>query len=366
MFDVSEYGAKGDGSTNDLAALQAAVNAADSAGGGTVRIPPGSYFIGSDTWKIGEAATQNHVNIQTDGPVVTRIISTASNNPAIYFNLEKYVTVSGGFYLQGQKTGIGISLGGDSGTGMETNSAVLNSLIVEGFDQGIVTEGGIGTSADLTFNNLTLNNNNIGFHNSNPNGLDFVFNMLKLNNNGTGIRSAVGDFKVFGGSGHGNVTDFDVVGSTDAAVVITGFRSECPGLFLKCTGNVGAITLLGVVVTGLATPNAQQAIYNAGCRLTVIGSKIGGQIEWLPGGFGTLYLQGNIIVDPDNTWTVAQPVKRQGPGFRLGSGGAPVDARWVSQNNTQAKNNADTIWGQWPNAQGTVSLVGGDSTAVVQ
>lgn len=39
------YGAKGDGSTNDLTAIQNAINAAQTAGGGIVLVPPGNYNV---------------------------------------------------------------------------------------------------------------------------------------------------------------------------------------------------------------------------------------------------------------------------------------------------------------------------------
>jgi polygalacturonase len=45
VFNVKSYGAKGDGTTNDTTAIQAALDAANSAGGGEVRLPSGTYKI---------------------------------------------------------------------------------------------------------------------------------------------------------------------------------------------------------------------------------------------------------------------------------------------------------------------------------
>jgi hypothetical protein len=43
VFNVQGYGAKGDGIADDTAAIQAAINAANTAGGGVVHFPPGTY-----------------------------------------------------------------------------------------------------------------------------------------------------------------------------------------------------------------------------------------------------------------------------------------------------------------------------------
>ncbi len=43
-FNVRSYGAKGDGSSSDTAAIQAALDACREAGGGQVRFPPGRYL----------------------------------------------------------------------------------------------------------------------------------------------------------------------------------------------------------------------------------------------------------------------------------------------------------------------------------
>lgn len=46
-FNVKDYGAKSDGTTPDTRAIQAAIDAAAKAGGGTVIVPPGAYLSGS-------------------------------------------------------------------------------------------------------------------------------------------------------------------------------------------------------------------------------------------------------------------------------------------------------------------------------
>ena len=62
-FDVRAFGAKGDGATKDTAAIQKAVDAAGAAGGGVVRLPPGTYLSGTVflrsgvTFELEEGAT---------------------------------------------------------------------------------------------------------------------------------------------------------------------------------------------------------------------------------------------------------------------------------------------------------------------
>lgn len=51
VYNVRDYGAKGDGSTLDTAALQEAIDACNRDGGGTVLVPAGTFVIGSTELK---------------------------------------------------------------------------------------------------------------------------------------------------------------------------------------------------------------------------------------------------------------------------------------------------------------------------
>lgn len=66
-YDARAFGAVGDGATDSTAAIQAAINAASAAGGGTVHIPRGTYIVGTSSYL--KAASSVHV--VGDGPGAT-------------------------------------------------------------------------------------------------------------------------------------------------------------------------------------------------------------------------------------------------------------------------------------------------------
>lgn len=67
IFNVRDYGAKGDGSTLDTAAIQRALDAAHAAGGGTVYIPAGTYIVHSISGKASDGALQIRSNVTLVG-----------------------------------------------------------------------------------------------------------------------------------------------------------------------------------------------------------------------------------------------------------------------------------------------------------
>ena len=73
-FSVADYGAKGDGQTDDTAAFQKALDAAKNAGGGVVYAPRGNYFFaghlnvpGAVTLKGVWESVPSHVGIRNPG-----------------------------------------------------------------------------------------------------------------------------------------------------------------------------------------------------------------------------------------------------------------------------------------------------------
>lgn len=62
VYNVLDYGAKGNGKADDTKKIQKAINAAQSAGGGTVYLPPGTYKTTATL-----VVSKSRVNIQGDG-----------------------------------------------------------------------------------------------------------------------------------------------------------------------------------------------------------------------------------------------------------------------------------------------------------
>ncbi len=73
VFNVKAYGAVGDGVTDDIAALNSALTAADAADGAIIYFPPGTYILAS-TWDFS-----SRENITVTGTQATLKAKDASN-----------------------------------------------------------------------------------------------------------------------------------------------------------------------------------------------------------------------------------------------------------------------------------------------
>ncbi|HEV2326896.1 MAG TPA: glycosyl hydrolase family 28 protein [Terracidiphilus sp.] len=93
-FNIKNYGAKGDGTTLDTHAIQAAIDAAAKAGGGKVVVPPGTYLSGSifvksnTTLEVEKGATILGSQKLADYPMMpTRVAGIEMTWPAALVNV---------------------------------------------------------------------------------------------------------------------------------------------------------------------------------------------------------------------------------------------------------------------------------------
>lgn len=83
-YNVKAFGAVGDGVADDTAEIQAAIDAAFSAGGGTVHIPTGTYLVSSIVKNWTGAVT---VNIRGAGKRATKLLKkTGTTTPVLDFS----------------------------------------------------------------------------------------------------------------------------------------------------------------------------------------------------------------------------------------------------------------------------------------
>ncbi len=109
-FRVKDYGAKGDGTTLDTKALQASIDAAANAGGGTVILTPGTYLSGSIfvrsrvTLRIEQGATILGSEKLADYPMMpTRVAGIEMTWPAALVNVyqQHHAAITGAGTIDG-------------------------------------------------------------------------------------------------------------------------------------------------------------------------------------------------------------------------------------------------------------------------
>ncbi len=145
IFNVKDYGAKGDGVANDTSAIQAAVNAAHAAGGGQVYIPAGTYIVtGDGTASHGAIMLYDNITVYGDGMGATTVKLADNYNHSL----------SGIFRDQAgvQNHDIGMH-----DLTVDGNRANQSSGKIDGWFNG-VTPGGPGTDTNITLDHVEIKN----------------------------------------------------------------------------------------------------------------------------------------------------------------------------------------------------------------
>ncbi|MFE0490240.1 glycosyl hydrolase family 28-related protein [Streptomyces griseoaurantiacus] len=154
-LNVKQYGAKGDGVTNDAAAIQAAITAATAIGGGTLYFPAGRYILNSAlTWASG-------VNAVGAGSRVSILQSTNQNLDCISGTDVGDITLEK-LQLSGPGRGFGSGVRFTRFSAPSTVSITLRDVLIQSF-------GGDGVFchelASSTLQRVRVRNcGGVGFH----------------------------------------------------------------------------------------------------------------------------------------------------------------------------------------------------------
>jgi len=221
IFNVKDFGAKGDGLTDDTAAIQNAIDAAAAAGGGQVYMPTGTYIVsGGEEPSDGCLMLKSNVYLYGDGmgattvkvadgsdTKITGVIRSAYGEQTHDFGVSNLTIdgnrdnttgkIDGWFngYIPGEAgydsnvTLDSVEIKDCSGYGFDPHEQTVNMVIKNSVSHGNGLDGFVADFlSDSTFeNNVAYDNDRHGF-NIVTSTHDFTLtNNVAYNNGGTGI-----------------------------------------------------------------------------------------------------------------------------------------------------------------------------------
>lgn len=127
MWNVKDYGAVGDGVTNDATAINSAVAAAVAGGGGVVLFPAGIYlYSGAGVVCSPGSGSAGSVMLRGEGPLSTRLVfSSVTNSDCIKLNPQSAM-------------GTGLNQGGGVVSMYVTGPSAKNLIVIENMENFLV------------------------------------------------------------------------------------------------------------------------------------------------------------------------------------------------------------------------------------
>lgn len=324
VFNVKDYGAKGDGVTDDTAAFNAAITAVTAAGGGTIYVPYGTYVIstglvipsGVIMAGVGKLSVLSFTAVS--GACLTIGTSLSALN---YKNRVSDLAI-----IMTQIATTGIKL-------RNTAGAALRDLYIEGPANNYGTRTNIGVDIDggnisAFFNeldNVLTNHCHIGFR-VECTGTTYATTQTFTNCSAFGD-VLVGDTTSFGFYFSRSPVSSPQVGNGEGSVIIGGNAEDCgTGVYIEG----GGISVLGTrfeantLDVNLTATSGNNTFSGSSTLLTVTNAGTNNSIERMS--------------DPQ-IWTPTLSAQTSGT-ITLGGGASDAKA-YVSR-----KRNVVTVWGR--------------------
>lgn len=232
-ISVKAYGATGDGTTDDSAAIQAAIHAVGAAGGGTVHFPPGRYNTGvtsvtldaDNVWLVGVGRGPSQVQYGGSGTAIQ--IGAPGGKAHSYCGLQGLLISKEGTARQAGSTGIAQYSG---------QSLCIRDCRILGFERGILLDGNgdngrMGYITDCRIDNVRISGPTIG--------LDIQSPVTALMATGLHIvgpgQTQAGTCGIYFGPncGQGNFVAETSIEAIDTGVSLGGGFSQIAGLRLE-------------------------------------------------------------------------------------------------------------------------------------
>lgn len=292
-FNVKDYGADGNGTTDDTASIQAAINAANGVGGGVVYLPAGTY-------KLTAAVTlHNRITLRGDGDFVTNIVqsNTTANGfvgSGLIYVIIEHLRLTG----PGSGTGSGLQFDTEfdycilrdvSTTNWGSTGIIIEQPIVTNFTRVTSFNNG-GAGFYIHGNNTTGAGTSVSFnscwaHDNQSNGFSFqnmtycaliacaADNQIQASKAGYFLDGCTG-FTFSGCGSEGNTYGWNIDNATTGVVITTPFVYSTPsaGLGIWVTG---ASTDVQIFAATEVSPQVGAAAFikvDSGCSATIQGA----------------------------------------------------------------------------------------------
>ncbi|HVU93287.1 MAG TPA: glycosyl hydrolase family 28 protein, partial [Jatrophihabitans sp.] len=277
-FDVTTYGAMGDGKTDNTKAIQAALTAAVNAGGGTVVVPSGTFLS-------GPLVIGNSTNLQLASGAVLRMLpmGTYPSPPPVFISTSGTshdIAITGSGTIDGQGQAWWDAFAADSSTtrpqevslGKVTRVQVSGIKLTNSPEEHIWVKG----DTDVTITGITISTLAVSGKSppKNTDGVDVTATgMFFCNNNiadgddniamgGTNLYIGYSTFGVGHGCSIGSITENGVSHLTVDHLTMNGTTS---GIRMKSArdrgGMVTDLTYSNVTMTNVPTPISITSYY---------------------------------------------------------------------------------------------------------